>query len=612
MKTKYFISLVIINFAIIGSIFSASDVFAQVRAGENIQYPVAELGNCPDEAACRTYCDKPENTNVCLDFAERNKLMSEQEIKIAKNFIAAGSKGPGGCKGKDACESFCNDIAHIDECISFAENNNLMPPQGLEEAKKVQAAIKRGVKPPPCGNKKQCDIYCNESDHMEECISFGIEAGFIQGKELEDSQKMLAAVKRGIKPPACKGKDACDEYCSNPDNMEECMTFAMEAGFMSDKEKEDSQKMLQAIKKGIKPPACKGKEECDVYCNKESHFEECMNFAEAAGFMTAEDAAMARKTGGKGPGDCKGKEECEAFCNNPDNQETCFSFGKEHGLIPEADLRQMEEGKQKFQEALNQAPPAVLDCLDEQLGSDMMDKFKSGAVMPPREIGDKMRECFEKEMGSAGGEPGAGGMMPPAGQTGPGGCKNAEECEAYCASNPGECQKFQLGPGEINPGGQMMPQQAGPGGCKGPEECAVYCESKPGDCKNFVPDGGGQFAPGTEPSNFEGQGIPSMPVNPEGSGSQSGQPPMNNIAPPMPNESGQIPMPTPPAPPAPPPTSTSTPSPVPAPEPTPAPNPYSVDAEHCSVFQQVPNISYCYMAPANAIEYCNQCKSAGF
>ena len=31
---------------------------------------------------------------------------------------------------------------------------------------------------------------------MEECVTFGIEAGFIQGKELEDVQKMLTAIKR--------------------------------------------------------------------------------------------------------------------------------------------------------------------------------------------------------------------------------------------------------------------------------------------------------------------------------------------------------------------------------------------------------------------------------
>ena len=219
MKARYFISFTIVNFTIISSVIFISNVLAQAGAGANIQYPVAELGNCSDESACRMYCDNPENANICLDFVERNNLMSKQEIKIAKNFVATGSKGPGNCNGKKECETFCNDIAHIDECIAFAENNNLIPSQELEEAKKVQATIKRGVKPPPCGNKKQCDIYCNESEHMEECISFGAEAGFIQGKELEDAQKMLSALRRGIKPLPCRGRNECDEYCSNPDNI---------------------------------------------------------------------------------------------------------------------------------------------------------------------------------------------------------------------------------------------------------------------------------------------------------------------------------------------------------------------------------------------------------
>ncbi|MDP3004447.1 MAG: hypothetical protein Q8N43_03015, partial [Candidatus Azambacteria bacterium] len=240
MKTKYLISFIIISLALIGSVAWA----------QNIQYPVKELGSCEDESACKSYCDKSENANSCVNFAEKNNLMSKEEIGLAKKFVAMGSKGPGGCNGKDNCENFCNDITHVDECVAFAEKNNLMSLEELKEAKMVQAAIKRGVKPPSCGNKKQCDVYCDQSEHMEECIAFGIEAGFIQGKELEDVQKMLAAVKRGIKPPPCKGKEACDAYCSSPDNMEMCMNFAMEAGFMSEKDKADSQKMLKALKKG--------------------------------------------------------------------------------------------------------------------------------------------------------------------------------------------------------------------------------------------------------------------------------------------------------------------------------------------------------------------------
>ena len=447
MKIKYLIGFVVVSLALIGSAAWA----------QSVQYPVKELGGCKDEAACKSYCDKPENAEACVNFAEKNNLMSKEEIGLAKKFIEAGSKGPGGCNGKNACDAYCNDMTHIDECVAFAVENNLMPPEELEEAKKVQAAIKRGVKPPPCGNKKQCDAYCEESEHMEECIAFGIEAGFIQGKELEDVQKMLAAVKRGIKPPPCRGKEACDAYCSSPDNMEVCMNFAMEAGFMNENEKADSQKMLGALKKGIKPPNCRGKEACDTYCAEDAHVEECINFAIAAGFMDEKNAEMAKKTKGKGPGGCKGKDECEAFCNNPDNQETCFNFGKDNGLIPEADLKQMEEGKQKFQESLQQTPPAVLECLNSEVGTGVMEKFKSGAAMPPREIGDKMRTCFEK----------MGPSERPGGQQG--------ESD----------RKFQPGPGAENPGGQMMPQQAGPGGCKGPEECKSYCESNPDDCKNF-------------------------------------------------------------------------------------------------------------------------------
>ncbi len=559
MKTKYLVSFIIISLGLIGLVSLANKVFAQETTGiQNIQYPVKELGNCQDKSACKSYCDKSENIKACVGFAEKNNLMSQEEIDLAKKFMAGGSKGPGSCRGKDECEVYCNDIAHIDECVSFAENNNLMPSKDLAEAKKVQAAIKRGVKPPSCKNKDACDVYCEDPNHMEECITFGAEAGFIQGKELQDAQKMLAALKKGIKPPPCKGKEACDTYCSNPDNMEECMTFAMEAGMMSEQEKADSQKMLQAIKKGVKPPNCRGKDECDVYCQQEEHFDECTKFAEAAGFMSSEEAAMARKTGGKGPAGCKGKDECDAFCNNPDNQETCFNFAKENGMIPEADLKQMEEGKQKFKESLNQAPSAVLDCLDSKLGSEMMEKFKSGAVMPPREIGDKMRECFEK-MGPVGpsgqGGPGAGGMVPPAGQTGPGGCQSADECQIYCESHPDECQnsapgggeqQFAPGTGPAGPNGQGIP--GGPNGAQGqPGEGPSACQSLE-ECQQMqnrlAPSGaprecqGEQCLPGSPPNQPGESMLPNPPQNqisPQSPPPLSiPQPSMNNIAPPPP------------------------------------------------------------------------------
>ena len=524
MKTKFFI---VFSILIIVSVVFIGKIIAQESDQTlTIQYPIEELGNCENKADCKAYCDKSKNGDACLDFAQENNLMSDEEIVKAKKFLEVGGEGPGGCEGKDACETYCNDISHIDECIFFAEENDLIPPEELEEAKKVQAAIKRGVKPPPCGNKKACDIYCEAPEHMEECITFGIEAGFIRGKELEDVQKMLQAVKRGVKPPPCRGREACDEYCSSPDNMEVCMNFAMEAGFMSEQEKADSQKMLEALRKGIKPPPCKGREECDDYCGQEGHLEECMNFAVAAGFMSEEDAAMARKTGGKGPGGCKGKEECESFCNNPDNQETCFNFAKDNGMIPEEEIRKMEEGRGQMRQALLRAPAEVLDCLQGEIGADMVEKMKNG-IMPPRDIGDKMQICFQK-------------MGPPEGQMPP--CEG-ENCPPPCEGE--NCKSFQPGPGEINPGGEMMPPQSGPGGCKTPEECQSFCQNNPEQCQNFRPPQGsqGEFQPSQPCEGEECKYGP--PPSCEGENCGYGPPPEGQIPPGefQPQYEGQAPTP---------------------------------------------------------------------
>lgn len=482
MKTNYLAYILIFSIVALGVGFSASVLLAQETSGlANIKYPVEELGNCQNEKECRAYCDNPDNGSACLDFAEKNNLMPSEEIKIARKFVSGEVKGPGGCKDKESCFQYCDDISHIDECVAFAEKNGINPKGGLEEAKKIQAAIKKGVKPPACKNKKDCDSYCEGPEHMEECVAFGLEAGFVRGKEAEDAQKMLNAVKRGVKPPPCRGRETCEEYCSLPDNMEVCMNFAAEARFIEGKELEDAQKILRAVKQGIKPPACRGKAECDNYCQQEEHFEECAGFAEAAGFMSAEEAQMARKTGGKGPGGCRGREECKSFCQNPDNQEACFNFAKDNGMIPQEELQRIEEGKQKLQESFNQAPAEVMDCIKGEVGEVVFEKMISGSV-PQMGSGEKVGECFQKIMGA----PGEGQRFP-AGQAGSGGCQNPEECRIYCQNNPEECQKFRPNPGEINPGGQIMPRQSGPEGCKGPEECQKYCESNPDDCKNFQP-----------------------------------------------------------------------------------------------------------------------------
>lgn len=337
----------IIGFGALISALIIGVASAQTTAGSinnaNINYPIAALGNCQSQAACKTYCDNPANLNACINYAQENNLMSQDDINAAKKFLAIGGKGPGGCANQDSCKSYCNDINHINECIAFAKKTGILSPDKLAEAEKVQAAINQGIQPPACNSKEECDVYCKQPSNMKVCINFGEAAGLLQGQDLANAQKTLAAINKGVLPPPCGGEDECKTYCADP-----------------------------------------------------AHVDVCVNFAVAAGMMSEQDAEMAKKTGGKGPGGCDSKESCDAFCNNPDNQETCFNFSKDNGLISPADLQKMEEGQKQTQQALQNAPAQVLDCLNAALGSDTISKLKSGSMMPTKDIGDKMGQCFSQ------------------------------------------------------------------------------------------------------------------------------------------------------------------------------------------------------------------------
>ena len=247
MNKKILYILILITGILVANMMASS---VNAQTAPEISYPIAELGSCTDKAACKTYCDKPENVDACLSFAEKNNLMSGEEIKVAKNFKSTGMTGPGGCKGKNECNTYCSNSDHIDECVVFAEKNGMMSSEQLKEAKKVQSAITRGVKPPACGGKETCSAYCSSSEHMEECINFSIEAGIMDSQKAEESKKVLNAIKSGIKPPACNGKSECDAYCSSSEHVEECVNFGEAAGMIS---KEEANKIRSKGDKGSGP-----------------------------------------------------------------------------------------------------------------------------------------------------------------------------------------------------------------------------------------------------------------------------------------------------------------------------------------------------------------------
>lgn len=351
-KQHYSIFILVIGFAISGMLVANAQTPATgnvavtpVINAANVTYPIPELGNCTDQNDCKTYCNVVANMPACLDYAKAHNLMRADDVERARKMAdIAKTGGPGGCKDQASCAVYCENTDHLNECVAFAEKTNLVPPQALREMQRINKVLRDG----------------------------------------------------GQLPGGCKSKNECEVFCSDSANMEQCVAFAEKSGMLSGKELEEAKRVMPFIAKGETPGACKTKADCEKYCADSSHTMECVTFAEKAGFISKEDADMARKTGGKGPGGCTSKESCDTFCNAKENQDSCFAFATEHGLIKPEELQSIKEGMSRLRMGLGQFPGEVVQCLKDKLGADAVGKIESGQLAPNKELGDTIKNCFEE------------------------------------------------------------------------------------------------------------------------------------------------------------------------------------------------------------------------
>ncbi|MBI2406326.1 MAG: hypothetical protein HYV25_01960 [Candidatus Harrisonbacteria bacterium] len=410
-----------------GSAAAVPKTPAAARGGATsaVTYPVPELGNCKNEKECKTYCDDTAHIDACVGFAEAHGLIGSAEAEKGKKFAAAlhASATPGGCASEGACRTYCEGGEHLDECIAFGEQNGFLSGEELAMAKKMLPLIKSGTTPGGCKGKQACELYCGDPAHVDACLAFAETHGVIPPEELAQAKKMLPLIKQGATPGRCASKAQCEEYCSSGEHIDECIAFGEKYGVIPPEELATVKKVLPLMKAGKTPGQCKTKAACDAYCGVEGHMDECTAFAVEAGFIKPEEAEAIKKAGGKGPGGCKSKSDCEAYCKDQSHIDECLEFGVRAGFVTpeEADMA--------------------------------------------------------RKVGSAGG---------------PGGCRSREECEAYCTdqSHADECAAFAERTGLGKPGGGggaggIPAGLGGPGGCASREACEAYCRTNPEACAGF-------------------------------------------------------------------------------------------------------------------------------
>lgn len=410
MKKIFFVFGVAFLLLFIGSYAQALSVF-------DIQFPVPELENCADRAACKTYCDDLAHKDACVAFAQKYGLVNQETANQTKKLP---SVGPGGCTSESECRAYCDDAAHVEECIAFGEEHNLVDASEIKRTKEFSSQSGPGG----CKGQKECFAYCQDQARHNECLEFAHKKGFIKDKDFEIAKE----IKEEGGPGGCKSQEECKTYCEDTGHIDACVSFAEQHGFI---QKEDAARIKKSF--GTGPGGCKGKDQCEAYCHDFTHQTECLDFAEKNGFMTADQVAQARKFVGKqGPGGCRG-EECRTYCQDPAHGDECTEFGLQNGFI----TKEEAERAKKFLKVSQEGGPGgcrgtgCRDYCEDSAHREECFSFakKQGIMRPEDEQNFEVGQKLDKKLKESGG---------------PGGCKSEGECRVYCtdASHAEECVAF--------------------------------------------------------------------------------------------------------------------------------------------------------------------------
>jgi len=451
--------------AFFGLVLTAGVVFAANIF--DITYPIAELGGCESQSACKNYCDKPENADACQAFAEAKGLVKKEERQV----VDEQKKGPGGCASKEDCRTYCDDPVHTEECIDFAEREGLM---SKDTAMRARGAFKERVEPQEgpggCKSEDDCRSYCDNDANFDECMKYAEEHKLMSKEEIERARKFRD--KTG--PGGCKGRE-CKDYCDESGHEEECLEFAEKEGLIPKEEVERARKFISASKDGG-PGGCRGRQ-CENYCNDPVHRDECFDFAKKNNLISEDEITniergkkleeKVREAGG--PGGCKDEKSCMEYCKDPAHVEECLGFASAHGGMDrdtaERMLKQFVDDGERFGPRPVGRPgefqPRQGEMEERFRKFEDFEKlereFRGNAQFGPPPDGEGQPGMFSP------GGPRENQGPPPDGErpgvpyrTGPGGCKTPDECMKYCFEHRDEC-----GLKEPPPPEQRLPQREG-------------------------------------------------------------------------------------------------------------------------------------------------------
>ena len=185
-------------------------------------------GGCTSPQSCKEYCSDVTHLDECMSFAQKNGLKGEEFKRGEKiqSFLKTGGTMPGGCTSQETCQQYCQNFDHAKECMDFAKKAGLAelnkrngtegPNASSTEDRMLKLATfaANGETPGGCKSKEECEKYCQDKAHMQECVEFAKKMGFAPraGEMLKNASSTAGNPERNmIRPMMQKPGEGNDE-----------------------------------------------------------------------------------------------------------------------------------------------------------------------------------------------------------------------------------------------------------------------------------------------------------------------------------------------------------------------------------------------------------------
>ncbi len=204
------------------------------------------------EESCRKFCGQEQNITTCVDWAEENGFLQGRELEEAKQVrdaLKRGVKLPPECRDMRSCERICKNPSTAEDakaCFRFAKEAGFAPEETSEEnIDKMFSAIKSGKSPfKSFGDFRKCEEPEDDAV-LEQCVNFAVENGLLPPEEAEILKKT-----GGRGPGGCRGRE-CQNFCNDGVNAEVCHKFAEEHGLISSEDKARMEEGRMRFKQGL-------------------------------------------------------------------------------------------------------------------------------------------------------------------------------------------------------------------------------------------------------------------------------------------------------------------------------------------------------------------------